>query len=131
MTLSRKQWYDFFRKCRKNGYDILDQQDDPYDHRMSIQEAIRKYAVNGKISINISAMDCDCSKYTSGSIIDAVPLVAVHARMNYEYDGAEGPMSVWIDTPANKVGYSSRDLALEAFEDGHPHSVSEVRYETH
>ena len=48
-----------------------------------------------------------------------------------EHAWAEGPVwqrMLYIDE-LDDVKPGSRDLALEAFEDGHPHVVSEVRFD--
>lgn len=79
---------------------------------------------NGLIAKVTSGMDCDCSKYRR---VYHVPTPTVMAWVQYcegEYHYADGPMSIWIARPSlEPEGSESRDLALEAFEDGHAHIV--------
>jgi hypothetical protein len=49
--------------------------------------------------------------------------VTVNHEIDSIYEGAEGPGSIWLSMPEDKVAPEFRDLALEAFEDGHPHIV--------
>ena len=84
-----------------------------------------------RIAINTDQMDCDCVRYTTGRTMDAVPRRAVERYIEEEvYGAAEGPI-YWLSIcqPEHKAEHTSRDLALEAFEDGHPHSVSMTRYD--
>ena len=84
---------------------------------------------DGMVSISVDQMDCDCSRWTSGSLVRAIPRL-VERELEEIYNNAEGPVYwISIDTPEEKAEYVSRDLALEAFEDGHPHSVSMARYD--
>lgn len=47
----------------------------------------------------------------------------IQRAIEMEYEGAEGPTSVWICKPSEEPVYESRDLALEAFKNGHPHLI--------
>lgn len=76
------------------------------------------------MAVEVAGMDCDCSQFSYLTYIPAT-------RAEYEreaqslYDWADGPLSV-SPVPAGEVDNFkaySRDLALEAFEDGHPHVV--------
>ena len=121
-NLTRKQWYDFWRRIRKSGNRDYFHVDDGLENRAALHKLIREKAVDGKVSVNWSGMDCDCATYGSGSIEWAIPRV-IEKQMDQIYYDAEGPMSVWIDHPHKIHKQLSRDLALEAFEDGHPHVV--------
>jgi len=127
---ARKDWYAFWRKCRMNGYDFISQPGDALADKQAFIDEIKKYAVDGKVRLCERFMDCDHAISTSSSLVPA-NLYAVTKVIDDIYDNAEGTGSTWLDFPANKPEADSRDLALEAFEDGHPHSISEVRYETH
>ena len=86
---------------------------------------IKVCAQRGKIAIVTSGMDCDCSRWeNSVSIVDA-NIAEVDAWLERFYANAEGPQGHYIECPstARKLVRSSRDLALEAFENGHPHVV--------
>ncbi len=80
------------------------------------------------IAVVWSGMDCDCSAYSNkvrfiDVTYDAKFVVEDHILKAYEY--ADGPCNWFLMKPseAERLTYHSRDLALEAFEDGHPHVV--------
>lgn len=131
-NLARDQWYEFWRKLRKAGrsYDWIGHPSDPLAAKQKVIDAIRKYQVDGKVRLCDRFMDCDCAQSTSWRDI---PATYVHYEREVDeiYAWAEGPGTTWLESPATKPPAAEfRDLALEAFEDGHPHSVSEVRYES-
>ena len=126
-ALPRAEWYKAWRIIRK--YDMGRHSDDPrrdesaLGTRQRLYDHIDRKTVDGKISLNQSGMDCDCSKFTGGSIEFTTPRRKIERTIDQIYNDAEGPQSVWIDYPSRKQTNTSRDLALEAFEDGHPHVV--------
>jgi hypothetical protein len=83
---------------------------------------IAKRAERGMVALVVEAMDCDCYRTTSSIF---VPATVMHVTIAKErmYEGAEGPMHIWIERPTDAPEYEGRDLALQAFEDGHPHVV--------
>ena len=116
----REVWYKHVQPSRRGEREREDQSE--IGQRPKFIAVIKEHEVDGLISLNSTQMDCDCARWTSGGVMPAVP-VAVEAAIQEMYDNAEGSVSWWIDTPANVAEYESRDLALEAFEDGHPHVV--------
>jgi len=84
---------------------------------------ISELAEGGKIALVESGMDCDGVKYDGAVSIITANLVAVEAEINRRYEWADGPCFFGLESPsvAERIRYNSRDLALEAFEDGHPH----------
>lgn len=90
--------------------------------RARLAEKLREAQVNGLVSFNTDNMDCDCAQWTAGSVVKAQPFLVWHMVEELS-DNAEGLTSYWIAGPDECVSYQSRDLALEAFEDGHPHVV--------
>ena len=76
------------------------------------------------VAVVYGGMDCDCSRWDDRvAILPAVPTV-VSRWVDRYHDGAEGPQWTRISRPSRAPKKStSRDLALEAFEDGHPHVV--------
>jgi len=100
---------------RDLGYDRL-------AARAKLAQKIRTRAENGEIGIVESGMDCDCSKYVHSRLMTAVPF-AVERWIDESYEAADGPIHVSIEHPDDLPENESRDLALEAFEDGHPHVV--------
>ena len=81
----------------------------------------------GMVALCRSGMDCDCSKYWDVRIVPApVSVVAWLRELDNHCQWLDGPESTWFDKPSNHPEgdeHESRDLALEAFEDGHPHVV--------
>jgi hypothetical protein len=99
--------------------------------RANVAALVQARAEGGKVALVESGMDCDCVRYeNSVSLVPAIPIVVLTA-MERRYYNAEGPVSVRVERPsiAAELCYSARDLALEAFEDGHAHVVSSVRFD--
>jgi len=93
--------------------------------RWDLLERINKFARNGKVAINTGGRDCDmCVLDGDVRVIDAT-YPAFKALYDALEDSAEGPFWAypvpWDEHFA--IRPTSRDLALEAFEDGHPHVV--------
>jgi len=131
LNIGREQWYEFYHRLRKSGagYRILGPTD-PLVEKMEISTIIRKFEKDGKVRISDRFHDCDHAVSTCTRLVQAT-LVHVIAHMDDLYSNAEGCGSAWIHSPDDTCDPDFRDLALEAFEDGHAHSISEVRYETH
>lgn len=79
---------------------------------------------NGHIYVYVWQMDCDCASWDSMYCMPAT-YEAFDKFCDGIYENAEGRVSIHISTQEEyrKFRPSSRDHALEAFEDGHPHSV--------
>ena len=77
---------------------------------------------DGDVAIVVSGMDCDCVKFTWSHVAPAVPLAIEHF-INHSNYWADGPQSVHVVPVDDAPESYSHDLALEAFEDGHPHVV--------
>lgn len=99
---------------------------DPLAERATLKRAIAVFAENGRVALHTTGMDCDCVEY-SGVARSSIPaqVVAVEREIQGIYDAADGPVSVGLMKPSEAAACESisRDLALEAFEDGHPHCV--------
>lgn len=78
----------------------------------------------GFVAIYSSGMDCDCSSWENRRH-RVVPATVKDVEEAFDdiLNWADGPMSLWVDRPSAQYEVSHRDLALEAFEDGHPHVV--------
>lgn len=95
------------------------------------------------VAVVWSGMDCDCVRYSgSVSFISLDPespygldkngepfktlRAAVDHHIDHTYYWADGPCdyALMSKEQAESIQYQSRDLALEAFEDGHPHYVT-------
>ncbi len=83
------------------------------------------WAEDGEIAVVTSGMDCDCSRWEDDVRLVPATVSAVDKWLDDFYAGAEGPQGHRLMRPseAKLLRRTSRDLALEAFEDGHAHSV--------
>lgn len=80
---------------------------------------------DGKIAVIESGRDCDGVEYDGKvHMIDATPEAFVKLDEGLS-EWADGPYRLAIERPsvAKGIGYSSRDLVLEAMEEGHPHHI--------
>lgn len=94
--------------------------------RISFHKSITSNTENGWVAIVHGGMDCDCCCYEGNVSLVKATVKAVDAAVESLYVYAEGPIHWEIKSPsaASTVKSSSRDLALEAFENGHSWSVS-------
>lgn len=81
-------------------------------------------SVNGYVVICVNSVDCDMTHASYTRLIPA-SLMACQCEEADIYNGAEGPTSVDYASPydVEPNQYETNDLALEAFENGHPHVV--------
>ena len=123
VNLPRDSWYRLYRIMRENSY-VCQHDESVIGNRARLARRIKKYAVNGLIGFNTAQMDCDCVSFSSFENLPAYPVFVEHA-IDRLYQNAEGPVSYGLTQPnKRKPGtYGHRDLALEAFENGHPHSI--------
>jgi hypothetical protein len=108
---------------------VLHDHDDGVHERLNrmtrLKAYIDKVAVNGVIGLVESGRDCDCVEYVhpAGTIPATVAHYLIADREKAKW--ADGPFELSIVSPEEEANtpYESRDLVLEAFEDGHPHSI--------
>lgn len=96
------------------------------DHLKSKQDLafrIKELSSFGWVRICWNSQDCDGFR-TSGQseIVPAMPSY-VAAFVDRLYADAEGPLSWWLEVPQIKPVVETRDLVMEAFENGHPHVI--------
>lgn len=105
------------RSCRPAEHDRI------ANHARFVEQ-VRVCAEFGEVAVVYGGMDCDCSMWEDRVVLlPAVPVVVDKWICDY-HDGAEGPQWTRISRPSRAPKKStSRDLALEAFENGHPHVV--------
>lgn len=98
--------------------------DDRLNRRAALVSALARCAVNGRVFAVESGRDCDGVVY-SGRVheIDA-SVEAYYALDSLIAKWADGPFSLRIASPTETVEYTSRDLGLEAFENGHAHCLT-------
>tara|TARA_R100001509_G_C4858325_1_gene212484 strand:+ start:407 stop:877 length:471 start_codon:yes stop_codon:yes gene_type:complete len=91
----------------------------------SIINHIKSKTENGKVAVVWSGVDADCVSW--GNRVDVVSssYVQIEKMLNDTYEGSEGSIDFYYEKPsiAQKLNETSRDLAMEAFENGHPHVV--------
>ena len=97
--------------------------EDPLEARASLKERIDSCAEDGFILIVESGMDCDGSAWSGRTRLLPASVVVFEYAYNDRAEWADGPFSWVIHKPSEKTSFSEshRDLALEAFENGHPH----------
>lgn len=94
------------------------------NRRARIKAEITAYDEGGKIAFYRQGMDCDCSKYFHAQILDTPGVVEFDSCNQKHIEWLDGPESCWFGRASEcEPAYESRDLALEAFEEGHPHVV--------
>jgi hypothetical protein len=132
MNDTRTLWKRYSRSMRKHGRPAIvrkmtrrDYIAAACDSNAAIRAKLDACSVNGLIGLITDGMDCDCSKYHDERIIPVWSSVAAFKQWDDDRQSyLDGPETVWLVMPDNVTpGHSSRDLALEAFEDGHPYSI--------
>ena len=129
-TMTREEFIELWRVMRKRN--VAGPSRDRYDtlsERAELQSRIDELSDSGGyVGVVESGRDCDMVSYCDGR---ARRLTAIQFQQlrDHTYEWADGPCCVSLcSTDAMPESYS-RDLALEAFEDGHAHIVSEVRFD--
>jgi hypothetical protein len=128
MTLSAKEIYHLMRRA---GFPARPK-NLPYasvhhtiNLRAAYADAIAGKVVAGKLGIIRTGMDCDCSAYSHGytTSYEGLILFARNEEEHCEY--LDGPETTHYCKPIVALEHNgySRDLALEAYEDGHSHIV--------
>src|SRR2546426_11067477 len=86
---------------------------------------IRKYAENGKVGVVENGRDCDGVKYWGRVHIIAATLTAFRKLDDEMGQWADGPyhFSLCRVSELDRVEYGTRDLVMEAHEDGHRHVI--------
>ena len=111
-----KQYLTFFP--RFNRKDKLAKKQERYEY-------FRKHSENGFTHLVESGMDCDGVQYRYvGEQIKCVP-IAIDKEIDRIRYSADGSVSVNCVKPseAEKMEDVSIDRGMEAFENGHPHSI--------
>lgn len=101
----------------------------PVHHTINARHQFRRIldrtVVNGWFGVVRSGHDCDCSQYYRESIEIAPKGAVQFMRQEQEHEEwLDGPESTHYRKPDEITPqHKSRDRALEAYEDGHPHLV--------
>lgn len=93
--------------------------------RWDLMAEIEAKAVDGQIYVQTGGRDCDMCEWTSKPVAMPADWRAYQDAVDELHECAEGPVWYWIVDPRDlpDARWGSRDLALEAFENGHAHIV--------
>ncbi len=98
---------------------------DYLQRRLRLKNHIDACNENGMIAVVEDGMDCDCVKYSGDVRIIPATLTHFLKHEQERANGCDGPFNLEIVQPSKAEGIesTSEDLALRAFENGHPHLV--------
>jgi hypothetical protein len=123
--VSETQRLKYLNVVYEKDYDL----NEARDHRHKVlrdMRAVLRLAEEGRVAIVFSGMDCDGVQY--GGDVRYCPATIASARELIERQcaSADGPIYWSVERPsvAVKISYRSRDRILEAFENGHAHSIT-------
>jgi hypothetical protein len=118
----RKLWKKLARIAASQSRKCFRQ--DPLENKIAQIRHMNACTENGQVAIMGRGMDCDGSAWDDRfyCLLPAIPTL-IQRWLNEKYEQAEGPESYWLVKPSEVEDHEeqNRDLALEAFEDGHSH----------
>lgn len=122
-TLSDSRRLKILDTCLCERLFLLHQQT---QKRASFLRSIVEMAEGGQVAVVWSGMDCDCVKYSNDVRLVEANKFAVEQHIDWMSDALDGPAGFYITSPsrAKQLKYNSRDLAMEAYENGHPHHIT-------
>lgn len=97
--------------------------DEAINRRSAIINCINDRAVDGKVWVAQSGTDCDGSRYQWSAYQIPATYIAYQHELDRIHNSADGPVCLHICKADELPEAWSRDLALEAFEDGHQHII--------
>lgn len=95
------------------------------DDNAKIRKMLDRYWRNGQIGVRLSGIDCDCTQYYREYVLTCPNSVQWFKRhWDHHCEWLDGPESQSFCLPSEIVPqHRSYDLAMEAYEDGHPSTV--------
>lgn len=117
-----KEWYGLMLIGLHHA--VPTRSDQRINRRAEVDAMLERFASDdGWVYFEVSGMDCDGVQYSGGRDQCRANRQAYEEMMEGVYDGADGPVYVQpiTEEQAQVVEYRTRDLGMEAFEDGHPH----------
>lgn len=98
------------------------------NHRAALLDRLNACTEFGKVAFIRDGMDCDCTQYLHVDHIDRpVSIVAWMESEDKRCEWLDGPESAYFGRPSEYPEQNaSSDRALEAYEDGHPHSITMI-----
>lgn len=121
---SREQFNKIYRIMRKVGERGSIADESLLAERQELQETIAKYKTDEGICVVQSGRDCDCVEYVHSSIVKHPTVMKLWREQESTYEWADGPCYVGFCSIEDRPNSRSRDLAMEAYENGHPHYVT-------
>lgn len=91
--------------------------------RQSLIRRIAEFAVDGQVAVWESGRDCDSVRYKGFKCLIPASVAEFDALYEHEHKWADGPFCLWVESPEVEREYHSRDLGMEAFENGHSHVI--------
>lgn len=95
------------------------------ERNAQIRSMLDRCLVDGQIGVILSGMDCDCTQYYDERVMKMPNSVQWFKRYWDEHcEWLDGPETQTFVPPASIVPqHRSYDLAMEAYENGHPSTV--------
>lgn len=96
---------------------------DPLAERASLKARLSKFQQGGRVLLIEKGRDCDGVQYDGHTSIIPATVTHYEAELRDREASADGPFWLRLDYPSKRHAYkyTSRDLALEAYENGHAH----------
>ena len=92
------------------------------NERALLDDLIEKHRrPDGTVLVSESGMDCDCVSYSGRMHTIEASRAAYYELLDSLGEWADGPFTLQI--VSEPESYQCRDLAMEAYEDGHPQVV--------
>jgi hypothetical protein len=93
--------------------------------KVGLVDKIASLAEDGKVAVVYNERDCDMVQSNGNVKILPASAVAFIRWLDKKLEWAEGPVNWELYNPSETVGIeqTTRDLAMEAYENGHPHVV--------
>lgn len=122
-AFARPAWKNLVRSLRSDRR--LMQRPDPLRNRAGLATVIARHAEGGQVAILESGRDCDGASWVGVAHYLPASTMACLTFMDSRMVSAEGLMRFEFERPsvARETTPTHRDLAAEAFEDGHPHCL--------
>lgn len=130
--LTRKVWNQVYRAARQSGVSDrllkrtrLPEIDYKINDRAKVAHRLDGAVQDGKLGVIRDGMDCDCVRYHHESIVNYPGLIEFMQSEEEHYSWLDGPETTSYVHPSriDRNGNYSRDLAMEAHENGHEHVV--------
>ena len=93
--------------------------------KQELAQRIASHTESGQVSVIESGRDCDGVRYWGDVTLIPATLTHFEALRTRRAKWADGPFHLEVARPSEalRTERGSRDLTLEAFEDGHPHCL--------